>query len=63
MDLLTTILALAAGLAISGVALWLERRPKTTLDVRLLPTTPFLLAGALITLTASIHLLTFLRAH
>ena len=63
MGLLSTILVLAAGMAISGVALWLERRPKKALDVRLVPAIPLLLAGAFITLAAAVHLLTFLGRH
>ena len=58
MDLLYTSLLLAVGLAISCVALWVERRPKKTLDVRLIPTTPVFIAGAVILLIAAIHLVT-----
>jgi hypothetical protein len=60
MDLLYTSLLLVVGLVISCVALWVERRPKKTLDVRLIPTTPVLIAGALMILIAAIHLVTLL---
>ena len=60
MDLLNTSLLLAGGLVIFCVALWVERRPKKTLDVRLIPTTPFLIAGAVIIIIAAIHLVTLL---
>jgi uncharacterized iron-regulated membrane protein len=39
----STIALLAVGLAISGAMIWLERRPRTNLDVRLVPTTPILM--------------------
>ena len=45
------------------VALWVERRPKKTLDVRLIPTTPFLIAGAVIIIIAAIHLVSLLARH
>jgi len=63
MSLPYTILLFAVGLAISGVALWLERRPKKALDVRLIPTTPVLIVGALITIVAALHLVTLLGQH
>jgi hypothetical protein len=60
MDLRTTLFVLALGIAIPGVALWLERRPKNALDVRLIPTTPILVVGVLTVLAAAVHLLSFL---
>jgi hypothetical protein len=58
-----TIALLAVGLAISGTMIWLERRPRETLDVRMIPTTPILLVGILITLFAIIHLLGLFGKH
>jgi hypothetical protein len=50
-------------LAISGVTIWLERRPRTNLDVRMIPTTPFLMVGVVMALVATIHLLGLLGRH
>jgi uncharacterized iron-regulated membrane protein len=63
MSLEFTIALLAAGLAISGAMIWLERRPRTNLDVRMIPTTPFLMAGVVMALVATIHLLGLLGRH
>jgi uncharacterized iron-regulated membrane protein len=63
MNLEITIALLAVGLAISGVTIWLERRPRTNLDVRMIPTTPFLMAGVVMALVATIHLLGLLGRH
>ena len=52
-----TLALLAAGVALSGAMIWLERRPRKHLDVRLLPTTPFLLLGILLIIASGIHLL------
>jgi uncharacterized iron-regulated membrane protein len=59
----STIALLAVGLAISGAMIWLERRPRTNLDVRLVPTTPILLVGILMSLAAAIHLLGLMGKH
>jgi uncharacterized iron-regulated membrane protein len=58
-----TIALLAVGLAISGAMIWLERRPRKSLDVRLIPTTPILLLGILISLASIIHLLGLYGKH
>jgi uncharacterized iron-regulated membrane protein len=63
MSLEITIALLAAGLAISGAMIWLERRPRTNLDVRMIPTTPFLMVGVVMALVATIHLLGLLGRH
>ena len=60
MDLLNTSLLLAGGLGIFCLALWIERRPKKTLDVRLIPTTPVLIVGAVIIIVAAIHLVSLM---
>jgi hypothetical protein len=62
-DLHTTIIVLAVGVAISGVALWLEHHPKDVHRMRLIPTTPILVVGVLIALAAIVHLLTFMAGH
>jgi uncharacterized iron-regulated membrane protein len=63
MNLEITIALLAVGLAISGVTIWLERRPRTNLDVRMIPTTPLLMVGVVMALVATIHLLGLLGRH
>ncbi len=63
MSLEITIALLAAGLAISGAMIWLERRPRTNLDVRTFPTTPFLMVGVVMALMAIVHLLSLLGKH
>jgi uncharacterized iron-regulated membrane protein len=63
MSLEITIALLAAGLAISGAMIWLERRPRKSLDVRTMPTTPFLMIGVVMALVAVVHLLSLLGKH
>jgi uncharacterized iron-regulated membrane protein len=63
MSLEVTIVLLAAGLAISGAMIWLERRPRKSLDVRLFPTTPFLMIGIVMALVALVHLLSWFGKH
>jgi uncharacterized iron-regulated membrane protein len=63
MSLEITIALLAAGLAISGAMIWMERRPRTNLDVRMIPTTPFLMVGIVMALVAIIRLLGLLGRH
>ena len=63
MSLEITIALLAAGLAISGAMIWLERRPRKNLDVRMIPTTPFLMVGVVMALVAAVHLLSLLGKH
>jgi uncharacterized membrane protein len=58
MEMSLTVAALVAGLALMGAMSLLERRPRQNLNPRLLPTTPFMFAGALVALLAAVHLLT-----
>lgn len=62
-ELWLTILALLASAAIVVTMAWLERRPRQSLEPRLLPTTPILLLGAGIGLLALIHLLNLWGIH
>jgi hypothetical protein len=62
-NLHNTVIVLAVGVAIFGGALWLEHRPKDVGKVRLVPTLPILIIGALTTLAAIVHLLTFIAGH
>jgi hypothetical protein len=59
----TTLAALTAGLALAGLMAWLERRPRQSLNPRLIPTTPFLFAGTLLAILAFVHLLNLLGVH
>jgi uncharacterized iron-regulated membrane protein len=63
MSLEITIALLAAGLVISGAMIWLERRPRKDLNVRTIPTTPFLMIGVVMALMAAVHLLSLLGKH
>jgi hypothetical protein len=58
MDTLLTIAAIVAGLALAAVMAWLERRPKTDLNPRMIPTTPLMFLGLLMVVLAAAHLLT-----
>ena len=58
-----TLAVLLGGVGLTAVMAWLERRPRNNLTPRLLPTTPFLLAGGLITMLALVHLVNLLGIH
>jgi hypothetical protein len=47
---------LALGLALVAIMAWLERRPRKSLDPRLVPTTPLMFLGAFICLVAVVHI-------
>jgi hypothetical protein len=57
-ELALTWAALGAGLAMIVLNIWRESRPRTSLEVSIWPTTPFVLAGAFIFILAAVHLLT-----
>jgi multisubunit Na+/H+ antiporter MnhE subunit len=57
MDALITIAALVSGLVFAAAMAWLERRPRTGLEPRLLPTTPLMFLGLLVVVLAAAHLL------
>ena len=61
--MLLTYGGLALGLALVGVMAWLERRPRKTLDPRLLPTTPLMFLGAFICLVAVVHIVNTFGIH
>jgi hypothetical protein len=54
---------LAAGLVVVAAMVWLERRPRQTLDPLLLPTTPIMFAGGLVAMLALVHLLNLAGVH
>jgi len=49
--------AFVIGLAVAIFMYWLEKRPRTSLQPRLFPTTLFLLIGAVVAIVAGLHLL------
>ena len=56
LELWMTIAVLLACSGVVGFLSWLERRPRTNLSPRLIPTTPLLLAFGFIGLLALVHL-------
>ena len=54
--MLLTYGALALGLTLVGVMVWLERRPRKSLNPRMVPTTPLMFLGAFICLVALVHI-------
>jgi hypothetical protein len=59
---LTLAIFLAAAAVVAGMS-YLERRPRTSLNPRLLPTTPVLLVAGLVGLLAFVHLLNLWGIH
>lgn len=55
--------ALAMGLALVLTMVWLERRPRKSLDPHLVPTTLFMFMGAFVCLIAVIHLANLFGIH
>jgi hypothetical protein len=67
MDMFLTLLALAFGLIVIAIAVWREHRPQKNWEPSLepsllppLPTTPFLLFGAVIVVLALSHMATLM---
>ena len=58
-----TIAALLAGVGLVALMAWLERRPRQSLEPRLIPTTPAMLAGLVIILLSMVHLLNLWGIH
>jgi amino acid transporter len=63
MELTITFAALALGAGLTATMVWLQRRPKQTLDASLVPTTPLLIIGAFIVLLAVVHLINLWGIH
>jgi hypothetical protein len=55
--------ALALGTSVVGLMVWLERRPRKSLDPNLVPTTPFMFIGAFVSLIAVVHLVNLYGVH
>ena len=54
---------LALGAALVAVMVWIEKRPRKTLEPRLVPTTPLMFVGAFICLVAVVHIVNSLGIH
>jgi amino acid transporter len=55
--------ALALGTSVVSLMVWLERRPRKSLDPNLVPTTPFMFIGAFVSLIAVVHLVNLYGVH
>ena len=62
-ELAITVFALLAGFGLVAGMILLERRPRTSLNPRLIPTTPVMLLGALIAILAIVHLVNLYGVH
>ncbi len=58
-----TIAVLLASVAVVGYLSWLERRPRTSLAPRMIPTTPVLMLFGFIALLALVHLVNLYGVH
>jgi ABC-type Mn2+/Zn2+ transport system permease subunit len=58
-----TLGAFLAGLGLAGAMAWLERRPRLSLDPRIVPTTPLMFAGVIAAVLALVHLLNIEGIH
>jgi hypothetical protein len=54
---------LALGLALVAIMVWIERRPRKSLEPGLVPTTPLMFLGAFICLVAVVHIVNTLGIH
>lgn len=54
---------LALGVALVSLMVWIEKRPRKTLEPRLVPTTPLMFVGAFICLVAVVHIVNSLGIH
>ena len=61
--MLLTYGGLALGLTLVGVMAWLERRPRKSLNPRMVPTTTLMFLGAFICLVAVIHIVNSFGIH
>jgi hypothetical protein len=62
-EMLLTYGGLALGLALVAIMVWLERRPRKSLDPRLVPTTPLMFLGAFICIVTVVHIVNSLGIH
>jgi 3-oxoacyl-(acyl-carrier-protein) synthase len=62
-ELAITVGTLLAGFGLVAGMILLERRPRTSLNPRLIPTTPVMLLGALVAILAIVHLVNLYGVH
>lgn len=62
-QLIVTLAVLALGLILIVTMVVLERRPRTSLTPRMIPTTPVMLLGALIAILSIVHLVNLYGLH
>ena len=62
-EMLLTYGGLALGLALVAIMVWIERRPRKSLEPGLMPTTPLMFLGAFICLVAVVHIVNSLGIH
>lgn len=63
MQLAVTLGIIAASTSTAGAMVFLEKRPRRSLNPRLIPTTPILIAAGFITVLAVVHLVNLLGVH
>lgn len=63
LELSVTFSALAIGVAVVAIMVWVERRPRKSLDPHLVPTTLFMFLGAFVSLIAVVHLANLFGLH
>ena len=51
------------GLALVAIMVWIEKRPRKSLDPQLVPTTPLMFVGAFICLVALVHIVNVYGIH
>jgi hypothetical protein len=54
---------LVLGIALVAIMAWVEKRPRKSLDPRLVPTTPLMFIGAFICLVAVVHIVNIFGIH
>ena len=54
---------LAFGVGLVAIMAWLEKRPRKSLDPKLVPTTPLMFVGAFICLVAVVHIVNTFGIH
>ena len=61
--MLLTYGGLAFGVGLVAIMAWLEKRPRNSLDPKLVPTTPLMFVGAFICLIAVVHIVNTFGIH
>ena len=61
--ILLTYGGLALGVGLVAIMAWLEKRPRKSLDPKLVPTTPLMFLGAFICLVAVVHIVNTFGIH